>query len=79
MQSPIQSSTFQFLEAFSNLVTIKSCGPYDWLARTGNYSIYALLSQIAPDVRIVRSCCVTRIPVEKIKLCSLAGASLVRR
>ena len=47
----MQSTTFRFLEAFSNVVTIHSVGQYDWLARTGSYSIYALLSKIVPEVR----------------------------
>ena len=46
----VQSTTFLFLEAFSKLVTAQSFGQYDWLARTGSFSIYALLSQIAPEV-----------------------------
>ena len=46
----VQSTTFLFLEAFSNLVTTRSFGQYDWLARTGSYSMYALLSQIVPEV-----------------------------
>ncbi len=50
----MQSSTFQFLEAFSNLVTMRSSKKNDWLARTGSYSIHALLSQIVPEVRTVR-------------------------
>ncbi len=45
-----QSSTFLFLEAFSNLVTAHSSTHYAWLARTGSYSIYALLSHITPEV-----------------------------
>ncbi len=48
-----QSSTFLFLEAFSNLVTVHSAGQYDWLARSGNYSIYALLLRIVPEVRTI--------------------------
>jgi formamidopyrimidine-DNA glycosylase len=39
-----------FLEAFSNLVTTHTFGQYDWLARTGSYSIHALLARIAPEV-----------------------------
>ncbi len=46
----VQSTTFCFLEAFSNLVTMHSDGQYDWLARTGSYSIYSLLSKIVPEV-----------------------------
>jgi hypothetical protein len=46
-----QSSTFLFLEAFANLVTKQSSRPYQWLARSGSYSIYALLSQIVPKVQ----------------------------
>jgi hypothetical protein len=51
VDSGIQSTTFLFLDAFSNLVTTHSFGRNDWLARTGDYSIYALLSQIVPQVR----------------------------
>ena len=51
MDSVVQSSTFLFLEAFSNLVSMHSVGQYDWLARTGSYSMYALLSRIVPEVR----------------------------
>ena len=54
MDSVLQSSTFRFLEAFSNLVTMHSAGQYDWLARTGSFSIYALLSQIVPEVWTAR-------------------------
>jgi hypothetical protein len=46
-----QSSTFLFLEAFSKLVTIHSFSQNDLLARTGSFSIYALLSRIVPEVR----------------------------
>jgi hypothetical protein len=46
----MESTTFQFLEAFSNLVTVHSVDQYDRLARTGSYSIYALLSRIVPQV-----------------------------
>jgi hypothetical protein len=45
------SNTLLFLEAFSNLVTTTSLRQSDWLARTGNFSIYALLQQIVPEVR----------------------------
>jgi hypothetical protein len=51
VDSVMQSSTYQFLDAFSNLVTKHSFSQTDWLARTGSYSIYALLSQIIPEVR----------------------------
>ena len=53
MNLVVQSSTFLFLEAFSSLVTVHSIGQYDWLARTGSYSIYTLLSRIVPEVRTV--------------------------
>lgn len=56
----VQSSTFLFLEAFANLVTMHSLDQYDWLARTGSFSIYALLSQIVPDVRTPVACTVER-------------------
>ncbi len=47
----LQSTTYQFLDTFSNLVTMHSLHQNDWLARTGSYSLYALLSHIAPEVR----------------------------
>ena len=46
----VQSFTFQFFEAFINLETMHSSSQYDLLARTGKCSIYALLSQIVPEV-----------------------------
>ena len=48
----VQSTTFLFLEAFTKLVTVESVGQYDWIARTGKFSLYALLSLIAPEVWI---------------------------
>jgi hypothetical protein len=53
MDTVVQSTTFCFLEAFSNLVTMHSVGQYDWLARTGSYSMYALLSQLVPEVQTI--------------------------
>ena len=50
MDLVMHSTTFCFLEAFSNLVTTNSAGQYDWLARIGSYSIHALLSKIVPQV-----------------------------
>ena len=47
----IQSSTFLFLEAFANLITKHSSHQNYWVARTGSYSIYELLSKIVPEVR----------------------------
>jgi hypothetical protein len=49
----VKSTTYQFFEAFSNLVTTQSSSRSDLLARTGKCSIYALLSQIVPEVRTV--------------------------
>jgi hypothetical protein len=54
MVAAVQSSTFLFLEAFSNLVTTDSSRESDWLARSGVYSIHSLLSDIVPEVRNVR-------------------------
>ena len=51
----VQSTTFLFLEAFTKLVTVESVGRYDWIARTGKFSLYALLSLIAPEVWIICS------------------------
>jgi hypothetical protein len=53
LHSALQSNTFLFLETFSNLVTTNSLRQSDWLARTGNFSIYALLLRIVPEVRKV--------------------------
>ena len=39
-----------FAIAFADLVTIDSPGLYDWVARTGEYSIFTLLSRVAPNV-----------------------------
>ncbi len=41
----------QFLESFLNLVTVPSFSKCDMLARTGIYSIHALLLQIVPEVK----------------------------
>jgi hypothetical protein len=49
--SELQSTTFLFLEAFANVITKHSSYQNHWIARTGSYSIYALLSQIVPEVR----------------------------
>jgi hypothetical protein len=49
----VESTIFQFLEAFSNLMTKHSMGQHDWVARTGSYSIYALVSQITPEVHVM--------------------------
>ena len=46
-----KESTFDFFKAFSSLVTMMSSRQYDWVARTGRYSIHALLTQISPEVR----------------------------
>jgi hypothetical protein len=51
VDAKVQSTTFLFLEAFANLVTKHSSHQNIWVARTGSYSIYALLSQIVPEVR----------------------------
>ncbi len=49
--SEIHSTTFLFLEAFANLITIYSSHKNDLVARTGSYSIHFLISQIVPEVR----------------------------
>ena len=51
MVDSVERTTFQFLEAFSNLVTKPSSAQYDWVARTGSYSIFSLLAQIVSEVR----------------------------
>ncbi len=50
--APDKDSTFDFIKAFSSLVTMMSSRQYDWVARTGRYSIHALLTQISPEVRV---------------------------
>ena len=40
----------EFAAAFANSVTVRSTYRYDWVARIGEHSVYALLSQLAPKV-----------------------------
>ena len=39
-----------FAALFTDAVTINSQNPYDWVARKGEFSIFALLSRLAPTV-----------------------------
>ena len=42
--------TLDFAALFAHTVTTKSHRPYDWVARTGEYSIFSLMSLLAPKV-----------------------------
>ena len=44
------SSSFEFSVAFATLVTAHSSYQYDWVARRGRHSIFALVSFLAPAV-----------------------------
>ena len=46
------SAVREFAALFANVVTAHSSYRYDWVARTGRHSIFVLLSQLAPKVRI---------------------------
>jgi hypothetical protein len=40
-----------FAATFANTVTANSTRPYDWVARTGEFSMFTLLMRLAPNVR----------------------------
>ena len=41
---------YDFIGAFAKCATTFSNAKYEWVARRGKYSIYALLSNLAPKV-----------------------------
>ncbi len=41
----------EFAATFANTVTAISTRPYDWVARTGEFSVFTLLMRLAPNVR----------------------------
>ena len=43
-------TTREFVAALARTVTIQSSAPCSWVARTGQHSIFALLSRVAPKV-----------------------------
>ncbi len=47
-------TTREFSAAFANSVTIRSTNQYDWVARRGAHSVYALLSRLVPKVHARR-------------------------
>ena len=44
-----------FAALFTDAVTTKSHRPYDWVARTGKYSIFSLLARLAPKASDLHS------------------------
>ena len=47
-----------FAALFADVVTANSSCPYDWVARTGDYSIFSLLARLATNVwELIRDNC----------------------
>jgi hypothetical protein len=44
------SDVREFAAMFANTVTAYSPSRYDWVARTGRYSLFALMTRLAPKV-----------------------------
>lgn len=55
-ETPVRTTcvAHDFVAAFANAVTVQSSHRYDWVARRGKHSMYDLINDVAPLVRLIK-------------------------